>query len=60
MAKLQVRVRTVVEQFITVPNVDEDDEDMLVEDARSDAEFKLEEKGFDVLDSDIRIKWEQD
>ena len=58
MARLHVRVRTVVEQFITVPNADADDEDMLVEDARSDAEFKLEEAGFDVLDSDIRIKWE--
>jgi hypothetical protein len=58
MAKLKVRIRSVVEQFVTVNNADQDDEEMLIDDARSDAEFKLEEHEFVVLDSDIRIQWE--
>jgi hypothetical protein len=58
MAKLKVRIRSVVEQFVTVNNADQDDEEMLIDDARSDAEFKLEEHEFVVLVSDIRIQWE--
>ena len=58
--RVTVRVASVVIQHIRVDNADIEDEDIIVDDARDDAEFKLEEKGFHVEDSQTLVKWEHD
>lgn len=58
MAKLTVRVMSVVVQDVTVNDADIDDENAICENAVDEAEGNLEQHDFLVDHSNTRVKWE--